>query len=319
VPWRSASGVVAILVSLSYGYGAWRLAAEPAGSGPPTRVLLVQGNLDLGSQWRDDLYGQNLDVYLGMTRSGVREHAPALVVWPENAMTFFLAREPLYRLSIAQVISTAAVQLVAGGPHFIAGEERYLNSAFLVAADGEILARYDKEKLLPFAEYFPFGQFELLRRSFGRVREFTRGEASPPLPTVAGRAGILICNEAMFPEIAARRVAAGADLLINLANDSWIGDDQYAELALDMSVFRAVEQRRYVVRASTSGPSAIIDDRGRVRDRSAASSQSLVSGEIERRSQTSFYAVVGDLFAASCGLLVIAALWRARRSGELAP
>jgi apolipoprotein N-acyltransferase len=317
--WRQALGgalAVAVLMSLSYGYGAWRVAAEPAGNTPPTKVLLVQGNLDLGSQWRDDLYGQNLDVYLRMTVGGMRQHAPALVVWPENAMTFFLAREPLYRLSIAQVISTGGVQLVAGGPHFIADGERYLNSAFLVAADGEILARYDKEKLLPFAEYFPLGQFDLLRRSFGRVREFTIGQPSPPLPTVAGHAGILICNEAMFPEIAARRVAAGADVLINLANDSWIGDAQYAELALDMSVFRAVEQRRYVIRSSTSGPSAIIDDRGGVRERSATSSQAIVSGEVERRAQTSIYAMVGDLFVVICALSIIAALWRARAGAK---
>ena len=80
----------------------------------------------------------------------------------------------------------------------------------------------------------------------------------------------MICNEVMFGEIAAERVRAGAAYLATLTNDSWLGDRQYAEQALDMARLRAIEQRRYLVRASTSGPSAIVDPCGRAVDQQDA-------------------------------------------------
>jgi apolipoprotein N-acyltransferase len=116
------------------------------------------------------------------------------------------------------------LELVAGGPHAVPDvPNAYRNSAFAIDPSGEVRARYDKERLLPFAEYHPLGSLGAVRRSFGGVRAFVPGEASPPpLPTVAGRAGILICNEAMFPELARARVRAGAELLLVLTNDTWV-------------------------------------------------------------------------------------------------
>src|SRR5262249_47755644 len=140
----------------------------------------------------------------------------------------------------------------------------YWNSIFLLAASGEIRGRYDKEYLVPFAEYFPLGGIDVLRRRFERVRTFVPGLPRPPLPTIAGPAGVLTCNEAMLPEIAGRRVAAGATYLVNPSNDSWLADPQYSAQQLDIVTMRAIEQRRYLVRASTSGPSAIIDPYGRI-------------------------------------------------------
>jgi apolipoprotein N-acyltransferase len=262
-------------------------------------VALVQGNLDLGAQWRSEFYGRNLETYLRLTAQAADGDAPTLVVWPENAMTFFLETEPLYQLAVGRVLKHVGTELVAGGPHRTAGG-LYHNSAFLVSEDGRLLGRYDKRLLLPFAEYFPLTGVEVLRRNFGRVREFSRGAPSPPLPTAAGPAGVLICNEAMFPEIASERVAEGAAYLINLSNDSWINDRRYGETALGMSVFRAVEQRRYVLRASTSGPSAIVEP----------------SGPLHWRTP---YSRVGDVFAVGCALLVVAvlisaAVWANRRN-----
>jgi apolipoprotein N-acyltransferase len=181
----------------------------------------------------------------------------------------------------------------------------YFNSAFVVAPDGSVLARYDKQHLLPFAEYFPLPQLDFLRRDFGRVREFTAGAPGPPLPTVAGRAGVLICNEGLFPEIAGERVRAGAQYLINLSNDTWLNDRTYSEITFNMVAFRAIEQRRYLVRASSSGPSAIVDPSGRVVARSAPLSGAVVDGAIAARDERTVYSRVGDLFVFACAAAVI--------------
>jgi len=302
------------------GYGRFRLDPRTQRTDPATRVVVAQANLDLGAQWRQDLYGRNLEEYMRLTLQALRESRPALVIWPESAMTFFLEDEPLYRAAIGHLLSPYGAELVAGGPHAVgAPATRYYNSAFLVSPDGRVLARYEKQRLLPFAEYFPFAGVALLRREFARVREFAPGTATGPLPTVAGPAGVVICNEAMFPELVARRVQAGAAFLVNLANDSWLGDPQFSAEALDMARLRAVEQRRYVVRASTSGPSAIIDPFGRIVVQSEAFSRAAIAGAVRPNDIVTPYGRFGDAFAIGCGLTALAVALSGRLTRRTSP
>jgi apolipoprotein N-acyltransferase len=318
--YRAAGGALATalaVVGLCLVYG--QLRGDPGTDRPPQRVAVAQANLDLGSQWRQELYGKNLAEHLQLTHEALAPRRPALVVWPESAMTFFVADEPLYRQSIASVLAPPDVELLAGGVRVEdrEGTPRYYNAAFLLAPTGEIVAHYDKQQLLPFAEYFPFNSIGVLKREFGRVREFTPGPPTAPLPTRVGAAGVVICNEVMFPRIVARRVRAGAEVLVNLSNDSWLGDRQFSLQALDMARLRAIEQRRDVIRASTSGPSAIIDARGRVREATEPFTRGTLAGSVNGRAQRSFYAQVGDAFAIGCVLVVVlelgAAVLRMRR------
>src|SRR5262249_59296592 len=112
----------------------------------------------------------------------------------------------------------------------------------------------------------------------GGVHVFTPGGPATFLRTVAGPVGLLICNEVMFGDVVSERVRAGAGYLVTLANDSWLGDRKFAEQAFDMARLRAVEQRRYLVRASTSGPSAIVDPSGRVVVRTDDDTRATIGG-----------------------------------------
>jgi apolipoprotein N-acyltransferase len=286
------------------------LDAQPDGS----PVAIVQGNIDSGARWRSDLYGRNLEIYLRLTRSQLQEGAPEIVFWPEAAMTFFLEDEPLYRAAIARVLGPGGAELVAGGPFAFRDEDdtqRYFNSVFLMSPEGEILERYDKEYLVPFAEYFPLAGVDPLRRRFERVRVFTHGKESRLLPTRAGKAGVVICNEAMLPEVVSDRVAQGASYLINPSNDTWIGEPTFVGLQFDIIALRAVEQRRYLVRSSTSGPSAVIDPWGRVLVKTKPGVRSAIRGSIQARSDRSVYSRLGDLFAFLClGIVILSLLVR---------
>lgn len=300
------------IVVLTLAYGVARLSAgiPESGGDEPVKVAVVQGNLDLGSQWRPEFYGENLRTYLQLTLQALHDGRPALVIWPENAMSFFLDDEPLYRSAIAEVLSAGQVQLVAGGPRVVGeADRRYFNSAFLLAPDGTTLGLYDKQRLLPFAEYFPFPSFDFLHRNFGRVREFTAGAPGPALlPTIAGAAGVAICNEAMYPEIVAEHARAGAEYLINLSNDSWIPDATFSEITFNKVRFRAIEQRRYLVRASTSGPSAIVDPFGRVLARGGVLSRGVIAGTVRPQHTRTLYGRAGDAFAALCAASVMAGM-----------
>lgn len=311
--WGAAAGALVTAfaaVGLCLGYDALR--GETEAEGPPHRIAVAQANLDLGAQWRQELYGKNLTEHLELTHATLKPNRPALVVWPESSMTFFVEDEPLYRQSIASVLKPADVELLAGGVRVEdrEGTPRYYNSAFLLSPTGDVEARYDKEHPLPFAEYFPFGSIAVLKREFGRVREFTPGKPTPPLPARVGAVGVVVCNEAMFPRIVARRVHAGAELLVNLSNDSWLGDRQFSLQALDMARMRAIEQRRDLIRASTSGPSAIIDADGNIAAITEPFSRTTLMGEVHPRVARSFYATVGDGFGFACvAAVVLELLW----------
>jgi apolipoprotein N-acyltransferase len=300
----AGAALAAVLV-----YGAFRLH-DPglAPDAPPVRVGVVQGNLDIGQQWREELYGRNLDAYLSLTRRLLADAAPpAVVFWPENALTFFLSNEPRYRAAIGRVLTPSGAQLVTGGPRWAEGDDlTFYSSAFLVSPQGDILAIYDKQRLLPFGEYFPLASLDFLRRRFARVREFTPGLPSPPLPTAIGTAGVTICNEAMFPEIAAARVRAGAVYLVDPANDTWL-TPKFSAQQFDIVTLRAVEERRYLVRASTSGPSAIVDPFGRVVRRSTFSTQTAFTGDIRATTVVTPYCRIGDLFAFACAAIAAVA------------
>jgi apolipoprotein N-acyltransferase len=309
------------LLVAALAYGGYRLDQDDFQSSPAaptTRVAIIQPNLDLGSQWREELYGENLRELLEMTIEELEAHGAELVVWPENTMTFFVADEPLYRAAIARVLVDSGATLLAGAPHVDRESTvaEYFNSAFVLGPDGAVMGRYDKTHLLPFAEYFPLSSLELLNRSFGRVRQFSAGRNARLLDTPAGKAGVLICNETMFSSLAGSRVADGAELLVMLSNDSWVSAPMYGLHQLQMAVMRAIEQRRDVVRSSTSGPSAIINAHGHIQTVSEPQTPATLRGSISPRSYISPYSRLGDVFAWGCIAAVFLAMAVRRRSLE---
>jgi apolipoprotein N-acyltransferase len=314
----AALGAAPLGLALLYGAIALRGAGDEAA--PAVEVAIVQGDVELGSVWRSDFYGRNLEIYLRGTQEAASGAQPRVAFWPEAALTFFLADEPDYQRAIARVLGAQDLELVVGGPSRAQGDgERFYNSVFLVGPDGAIRARYDKQYLVPFSEFFPLAGLDLLRRRFERVRVFEHGpDDAVLLPTRAGRAGVLTCNEAMLPEVAGRRVAAGAEILVSPSNDSWIRADAWAEQMFDMVALRAIEQRRYLVRASTSGPSAIVDPWGRVIARTQPFSRDVALGAVRPRTQRSLYGVVGDAFGFACVAVVPLVLLLRRARGAAA-
>lgn len=295
--------------ALGLAYGGMRLSEDldTSHAAASVPIALIQGDVSLGSRWRADFYGRDLDTYLRLTIEALQRTHPAIVFWPESSMTFFLEAEPTYRAAMRRVLEPFGAELVAGAPRATSREgPPYFNSIYVMASNGDLRARYDKEYLVPFGEYFPFGSIELLRRRFGPAREFFAGAGGGVLPTAAGPAGILTCNEAMLPEVAAERVAAGAVYLVNPSNDTWIPDEKFADLQFDIVSLRAIEQRRTLLRVSTSGPSAIVDPYGNVHGRTEAFRREVVLGTLRPRGGATAYARIGDTFAVLCGA---AALW----------
>src|SRR5262249_20467122 len=126
---------------------------------------------------------------------------------------------------------------------------------------------------------------------------FVAGAEPGLLSTSLGRLGVVICYEVIFPDEVRSLFTGGADVLINLTNDGWFGLSPAPVQHLAMSVFRAVENRTYLMRAANTGISAIVAPDGRIVAASGLFTREVVAGSIARRAETTFYTRHGDVFA----------------------
>ena len=250
---------------------------------------------------------------------------PRVVVWPESPMNFSYARNAAFRETVAGFARAhrAAVLFNAMEP---APAEGVYNSAVLVDAEGRMAARYDKIRLLPFGEYVPLPRW--LPASWllsGIVGDFTPGDKYPLMPLgggqdAAARAGVFICFESAFPEISRAFARQGADVMVNISNDGYLGRTPVMRQHLANVVFRAVETRRPVLRVTNTGISAAVTARGEVRDATEGFVPAVRTWTVARAGggQT-FYTRHGDAFVWLCAAVSVLALlmtFKPKGSGE---
>ena len=246
---------------------------------------------------------------------------PSLIVWPEHSVPRYLEREPMLAVELARFATRHRADLVFGGPRHADGHT--YNSARLITAAGRNGGHYDKRRLVLFAEQKPLrlsGQGEANESP----EEFTAGTGSGVLQSFVP-IGVSICHEVVHPDLTRASVRDGAELLVNIANDGWL-DGEFAFAGrqhLAMAVFRAVESRRFLVRAATTGNSAVIDPYGRVLASQSADTAGIVTARVSGSRVLTPYVRGGDLFAVGCVLIGLAALpWPAlirRRRRPIVP
>ena len=311
-------------VSMVWLYGLARLQQyAPPSTGAPADIVVavVQGNVPHEQRWMREHYTGTLLKYVSVTRQGVQDQQPDLIVWPEFAVGFYLDREPLLYSQLQSFAQGMNAPLLLGAPRMeqTNGEMSFYNSAYLVApevANGDSPQVYDKIRLIPFVEYRPFAFPALVQhRMPEHPTEFTPGKQFTVFPTTKGTFGVMICYEATHLHLARRLVKNGAQFLINISNDTWmVTEGQEAALQhFSMTVFRAVETRRYLVRAAAAGISGYVDPAGRPVALSS-DREGVTFGVVSPRQELTFYTRYGDWFAFLCfGVTGLTLLLRRRR------
>jgi len=229
-------------------------------------VGLVQASIEQEHKWDEKFQKNTLHTYIKLSHFVRR---PDLIVWPETCMPFYFQEVNSLSNQLKQFVRLTQVNLLFGAPGYkFVSKDHYLlfNRAYLLNAQGQVLGFYEKEKLVPFGEYIPFSFLKPLFGFFSAgVGEFTPGKVVSPLYLNKNLAlGVLICYEAIFPALAEKRVKQGGNILINISNDAWFGQTSAPYQHLYLAVLRAIEQQRYLVRATNSGISVIIDPRGNI-------------------------------------------------------
>ena len=206
-------------------------------------------------------------------------------------------------------------------------DNQYFNSAILISEEGQFLQKYDKLHLVPFGEYIPLKKIFSFLETVVPIGDFVPGEEYTVFSLDAKRHklnairfSVLICFEDLFAGLSRQFVKKGAGFLVNITNDAWFGDTSSPEQHLQASVFRAVENRRYLVRAANTGMSGFISPCGRLDLLKKNNKSTYVSGyKTENifiaKDRGTIYTRFGDFFILICLVIVgVGAIIRSREA-----
>jgi len=301
--------VAGLLVGASLLYGRKVLGREIKGKS--LKVAVVQGNILQGEKWDYGRQEEFVEIYSDLTREASLKR-PLLIVWPETAVPGYLPEDRYLFDALVNLSEESGAYILMGGTRRLAvlkgdfplkeEEERdYFNSAFLFSPRG-IEATYDKIHLVPFGEFVPLRRFF---PSWGRAilpeGGFKAGKNFTIFKMPEGKFVVLICYEIIFPHLVRKSIGEEVDFIVNITNDAWFGKTAGPYQHAAMATFRAVENRRSVVRAANTGISLFIDPFGR-REILKVKKQSIfvrgsLSKEIVLGQGKTFYSRYGDVFA----------------------
>jgi apolipoprotein N-acyltransferase len=322
-PAASVLGAGAVTVAFACCYGYLRIGAvdATAQAAPGATVGVVQANMGLLE--KRSSVDEGLHRHLDLSGSLEREQDVDFVVWSEtSAMRPVRAeryRDDLRagvarRIGAPAIFGAVVVERVDDAREYI-----YHNTAVASDRSGAITGRYDKQFLLAFGEYLPFGDtFPVLYKWSPNSGHFSPGKSLDGLSLQVGgephEVSVLICYEDILPEFTNDAVRhANPELLVNMTNDAWFGDTAEPWEHLALAQLRAVEHRRYLVRGTNSGVSAIVDPVGRVIAHSGTFKEEAISAGIHWLRNRTVYERIGDWPWLLATVALLAAAFRPRR------
>jgi len=284
-------------VSFTLIYGAVRISRVDAqvAAAPSLEVGLVQVNMGIFEKQQQMIEGHRR--HLEQSRQLEEEAGLDLLIWPESAYSYprFSRTLPIMaeevRKDLQSPILFGGLSVAWKPPHL-----QLYNTVFLIDEEGVIGQTYDKTRLAMFGEYLPFGdRFPRLYMLSPNSGRFTPGSHVGSLSLGPWRISTPVCYEDVLPDLIREMVnEANPHILINLTNDAWFGDTQEPWIHLRLAQFRAIEHRRYLVRATNSGVSAIIDPMGRIVAHTGVQTRENLRATVHMMEGRTLYAHLGD-------------------------
>ncbi len=281
--------------------GLLALPSIPRSAAGAETAVLVQPNMPEETTWTpQSIRAMQHDIETRSLAEAMRPGGPRarLIVWPEVPGPLYYYTDPAFRASatdLARVTQT----------YFLFGTVAYtpqglpLNSAVMLAPSGAVVDRYDKMFLVPFGEFVP-SMFSFVNRITKEAGDFTAGTRVVVFRFGDHRLGAFICYESAFPHLVRQFANQGADVFANISNDGYFGHSAAREQHLKLVRMRAVENRRWIIRGTNDGITAVIDPGGRVMERLPPYTEQVARMRFGYVSDLTFYSKHGDWFAWSC-------------------
>jgi apolipoprotein N-acyltransferase len=302
------------------------------------KIALVQPSIPQSLIWNPQENANRFKQLLQLSEFALTTR-PELLVWPEAALPSLLRYDQETYQAVTNLVRSHGVWLILGSddaePRFPAhkpNDVEYFNSSFLIDPEGQIIAKYRKERLVIFGEYVPLARWLPFMKYLTPITGgFTPGDRPVPfhLPKLEVTTSVLICFEDVFPHCGRNHVSAETDFLLNLTNNGWFGESAAQWQHAANAVFRAVENGLPLVRCANNGLTCWVDSVGRLHEVYFDQSEDIYRAGFkiahvplidpeERRSPT-LYFQYGDWFGWSCvglsvGLVAVRGLSRQRRT-----
>ena len=271
----------------------WLLPAIPQGLPASEKAVVVQPNIEPEVQWTG-LRQEQTEQQLKLLSNTLR--AP-LMIWPELPAPLYYYDDPEFRRVAGDIARRHGYFLF--GTVAYTGQHQPLNTALLLGPQGSEIGRYDKMELVPFGEFVP-PLFSFVNRITREAGDFVPGHNVAILPAAGHRLGVFICYESAFPNLVRQFTRQGADVLVNLSNDAYFGHSEAHEQHLLIARMRAVENRRFLIRSTNDGITAVIDPAGRIIQRLPPYQEVAAPIRYGVVETTTLYARHGDWFAWGC-------------------
>jgi apolipoprotein N-acyltransferase len=269
------------------------------------KISAIQGNIAQDIKW-DEEYAENIvNIYAELSIYAETDPDISLVIWPETSYPDYVDIDSALFKKIQTLTRYLGIPLLMGAVTQQNGRD--YNSALLISPDGEIKQVYNKLHLVPFGEYTPFKKlFFFLNNTTPQIGDFSKGTEytvfqTPITDNRTAPFSVLICFEDLFPDLSRNFAIQGAEFLVVITNDAHFHESPALWQHFTHSVFRAVENRRPVVRAANNGISGFIDSYGRpikILDENgrAVGIRGYATSQISPSFTNTFYTRFGDLF-----------------------
>jgi apolipoprotein N-acyltransferase len=312
--------IVALGANLLYGF--FRLYQDRPGSA--LTVVVVQGNIEQDKKWDASYQHYVTDIYKNLTLgiTGIPapgtpapDPVPSLVVWPETSVPFVFGADKELSEDLITFQRELNTYLLFGSIRMKNdARDKFSNSTILLTKDGSISYIYDKIHLVPFGEYVPMRRllFFISKLTVG-IGDYVPGDSYARALPPFGSFATPICYEIIFPGLVRKYYTKGGDFIVTVTNDAWFGRTNGPYQHFSMAVFRAIENRKPVVRAANTGISGIIDSSGTVLKTTALFERTAFKTTFRTDRTLTFYTKYGDLFSFFCIVLSLSLVLKLRK------
>ncbi len=271
-----------------------------------TTVALVQGNMPVITEYNAERMNQNLTQYQSLTEKLVAKNNNIdVIIWAEAAIPYYYQDIRPFLDDIHRLQQKKQFDLISGVP--IYADKKYYNAiVFQPKNETPITSFYKKQHLLPFGEYMPLRGLLDIFKDYVQIpmADFSRGDLiQSPFTIGLNRFAPSICFEAVFGD-EIRQNARYADILLNISNDAWFGKSKAQSQHLNIARMRAIENQKYLIRATNNGITAVVAPNGKVEKSLPPFAEGVLTVSVIGSDKNTLYSKIGDT-----PYLILFALW----------
>ncbi|MBF0539832.1 MAG: apolipoprotein N-acyltransferase [Nitrospirae bacterium] len=265
----------------------------------PINVSIIQPSIEQDKKWDPQFQKYVMNTYKNLTLSSLNEK-PDLIIWPETSLPFLYGTDRELTNDFNKFQQGLNTHLLFGSVlvrQMDRENYKLSNSAILLSPAGKILYVYDKIHLVPFGEYVPLSDILFfINKIVPTIGTFQQGQRYITAQSEIGDFATLICYEIIFPDLIRKFYQQRGDFIVTITNDAWFGTTSGPYQHFIISKFRAIENRKPLIRAANTGISGFIDPTGKIIKSSTLFERTVITNKIYKNSDKTFYTKYGNIF-----------------------